>query len=162
MIKLSSGRAGVSLAVFATALVAGVGTAEARPIRGPMARAERRVWRAQAAVERELARPAGRGRVIEVPPRPARSGGVADAGAAVVSETPRPVAPPPAAPASAAPPPTRASVARTSLEAPLPEPVAAPPAEPAADGTVSVLVRPAGSPPVQAPEPLRFPGPVQP
>ena len=45
MIKLSSGRAGVSLAVFATALVAGVGTAEARPIRGPMARAERRVWR---------------------------------------------------------------------------------------------------------------------
>lgn len=179
MSSLSSRLVVVRVALVVAAFAAGAGVAEARPVRGPVARAERRVFRAQMALERELARPLGRVRVIEVPVYPVAPGGVPGALAEGILP---PAAPAPAAqaavtaPAQAAVrppvPPTaggaQAGVARTAFEAPLPEPVAAPQPEPepAADGTVSVLVRPdsqpAGSPPARAAEPLLFPGAAQP
>ncbi len=117
-------------------------TAEARPLRGPLLRAERRLARAEAALERE---------------------------AASLPRNPKPAEPPKAAtpkPQAAAPKPQAASrpeVARTGYEAPVrpvPTPVAgtsSAAAEPAADGTVSVLVRPEATKADQPAEPLRFP-----
>jgi hypothetical protein len=158
---------GMPVAFAAAACVAGSGIAEARPVRGPVARAERRVWRAQMALERELTRPLGRGRVIEAPADPRAPGGMA--GSATEAVVPSAAAAPRArtiAPTPAAAAPTGAGVARTAFEGPLPEPIAVPEsaaaAEPAADGTVSVLVRPAESQPARAAEPLLFPGASQP
>lgn len=182
MRSLSSRSAVARVALVAAACVAGAGVAEARPVRGPVARAERRVFRAQMALERELARPLGRVRVIEVPVYPVLPGGMPGAVAEGVlppvaaSPAAQPVVPapapgqaavrPPVPPAAGGAPAAQAGVARTAFEAPLPEPVAAPQPEPAADGTVSVLVRPeaqpAGSPPARAAEPLLFPGASQP
>ncbi|MEI6241095.1 MAG: hypothetical protein WCR51_11940 [Planctomycetia bacterium] len=122
---------------------------DARPPRGPIMRAERRVARAQAALDRELVKPPARPRVLE---RMAEAG--RDTAGSAQATNPR------------------GDVARTAYEAQVPTPAApaagdaAPPAarEPAADGTYSVLVRPEGAPatpataaPAQAGEPLRFP-----
>jgi hypothetical protein len=183
MSNLSSRLVVVRVALVVAAFAARAGVAEAWPVRGPVARAERRVFRAQMALERELARPLGRVRVIEVPVYPVLPGGVPGAAAvgvlppvasasAAESVVPAPAPAqaavrPPVPPAAGA---AQAGVARTAFEAPLPEPVAAPQPkaapEPAADGTVSVLVRPesqpAGSPPARAAEPLLFPGAAQP
>jgi hypothetical protein len=183
MSNLSSRPVVVRVALVVVAFVAAASVAHARPVRGPVARAERRVFRAQMALERELARPPGRVRVIEVPVYPVLPGAVPGAVAEGILP---PVAPAPAAQAAVPAPAPRqaavrppvppaaggaqAGVARTAFEAPLPEPVAAPQPkaapEPAADGTVSVLVRPdsqpAGSPPAGPAEPLLFPGAAQP
>lgn len=110
--------------------------AEARPLRGPLLRAERRVIRAEAALEREAARAANRPRGVE------RTAAAETAAAPPAKPLP-PAGPTPANPVTPA-----AAVMPAAVEAP---------GEPAADGTVSVLVRPesaAKSPP----EPLRFPG----
>lgn len=184
MTGLSNRLAAVRLAGIVTVCVLGAGVAEARPVRGPLARAERRVIRAQAAFDRELARPLGRVRLIEVPVYPVSPGAVPAVGAAAIpspavpaaaqaaAAAPARVARPPEPRAAAASPKTEPGVARAGFEAQLPEPVSSPreaaATEPAADGTVSVLVRPdappAGSPPVQerAAEPLLFPGSSQP
>lgn len=188
MSRLSNLSVAVRVAVFSAAFLGWGSVAEAWPIRGPVARAERRVWRAQMALERELTRPVGRVRVIEVPAYPVVPGAVPVAGAQVivppavptpaaqaVVPTPAPAQAavrPPVPPTAATPPQAPNGVARTAFEAPLPEPVATPqpaaPPDPAADGTVSVLVRPeaqpAGAPPAQerAGEPLLFPGAAQP
>lgn len=172
MIELSNRLGVVRVAGFAVAVVVCAGVAEAWPIRGPVARAERRVIRAQVALERELARPLGRVRVVEVPAPPAQALTPTPAPA---QATARPLAPPAAA-AAAAPAP-QPGVARTAFEAPLPTQAAdaprpASPTEPASDGTVSVLVRPETKAPNQQPaqqpaqqrpaEPLLFPGSAQP
>lgn len=171
MRRISKWLVGVPVAFAAAACVAGSGIAEARPVRGPVARAERRVWRAQIALERELTRPVGRGRVIELTAEPPAPAGMRGAGteAVVPFATPAPLArtiAPTPSPTPAAVAPRRAGVARTAFEGPLPEPIAVPgsaaAAEPAADGTVSVLVRPAESKPAGAAEPLLFPGASQP
>lgn len=117
--------------------------AQARPLRGPLLRAERRLARAQAALDREAA--------------PASN----------VAKVPKPAEPPKAAassPRAAAPSQAASSgVTRTGYEAPVrpvPTPAfaaASPAAEPAADGTVSVLVRPETPKADQPVEPLRFP-----
>lgn len=154
--------------------IASAGVAEAWPVRGPVARAERRVFRAQLALERELNRPLVRGRVIEVPTHAGLPGGVPGGGAGVPAPAqvtaaaaqvaaPLPVPAPgtarrpdqQAAAASATPQP---GVARTAFETPAP----------AADGTVSVLIRPEAPPAASSPaqeraaEPLLFPGTSQP
>lgn len=182
----------VRVAVVAVACVAPGGIAEAWPVRGPVARAERRVFRAQMALERELARPLGRVRVIEVPVYPVQPGGIPGAGpevilpAEAVSSPGQPPAPAPLAtraadrpiggiPAPRVAPGAAAStgVAPAAFETAAPArspagPSPASAANPAADGTVSVLVRPeaaaAGSQPAQEPaaEPLLLPGPSQP
>lgn len=184
MRRLSNLSMAVRLALFSAGFAGVAGVAEARPIRGPVARAERRVWRAQMALERELTRPVGRARVIEVPAYPVLPGAVPAVGPQVIvppavpapaaqAVVPAPVPTqaavrPPVPPTAATPPLAPTGVARTAFEAPLPEPVATPtPAAlpaPAADGTVSVLVRPeaapTGAPPAQerSGEPLLFPG----
>lgn len=133
------------------------GSAEARPLRGPVMRAERRVARAEAALERELGRP---------PERPRTAALAAEARRAQTA-TRNPASPaPPRAPQarSAAPAPTpapqsRDEVARAAFESPAQPGRRAD--EPAEDGTYSVLVRPdAASEKADGPrqgEPLRFP-----
>lgn len=181
-------RAGVVRLVGVSAAVLCCGTvAQARPMRGPVARAERRVIRAQMALERELGRPLGFVRVNEVPaqplgqavnqpinqaappvaggaiPRPAQPGAVP--AVAPMAERPQPaVRPLDAGAAAAIPPGGQPAVARAAFEAGLPR-RSAPAAEQAADGTVSVLVRPDREPPAaaqvpqeRAEEPLLFPG----
>jgi len=159
MHKVLNRAAALHLLAWAAATVVGSGVAEARPIRGPVGRAERRVFRAQMALERELARPQGRARVIEVPAQAVER-------PAIPAQPTRPPEPRAAAAASQA----EQGVVRTAFEAPVPRPAAADapqpvtPPEPAADGTVSVLVRPEAEPRAQerAAEPLLFPGAAQP
>jgi hypothetical protein len=161
----------VRVAVVAAACVAAGGIAEARPARGPVARAERRVFRAQMALERELARPVGRVQVIQVPVFPAQPGGIPNS---IPNSIPGaiPGAIPGGIPAAAAAP-AATGVAPAAFEAAAPPrspagPSPASAATPAADGTVSVLVHSeasaAGAQPAQepAPEPLLLPRPSQP
>lgn len=151
--------AGLAVAI----LVGAAGPAEARPVRGPVMRAERRVARAQAVLERELARPTDRSRVAERTAGPGRA--AATPTPAAQPDAPAKAAAASAAPAKPLPAPARGGVAKATFESPAPTPAAvgdAAPAtgEPAADGTFSVLVRPegdAGAKPAQAGEPLRFP-----
>ena len=163
------------LCLAAGGLAVWAGGADARPLRGPLLRAERRVVRAQAALDRELARPPVRGRVVErgLEPGPAATTAAAPGAASPARPaTSAATALPPTAARAAEPRPASAprpepEVARAGYESPVPpaaagEPRSAP-ARPAADGTVSVLVRP-GSVPATPPaaqersvEPLRFP-----
>jgi len=166
MRNVSNRAAAVYLVAWMAATVVGPGVADARPIRGPVARAERRMFRAQMALERELARPLGRAGVIEVPAQAVER-------AATPAQPTRPPEPRAAAAAAAAPQ-AESGVARAAFEAPVPRPATADaprpaaPSEPAADGTVSVLVRPEAQPAAQpkaqepAAEPLLFPGTSQP
>jgi len=135
--------------------------AEARPLRGPLMRAERRMARAQAVIERERV-VAPRAVSATAPVPRVATGSEAAAGSppapnnAVKSAAP--TGPRAAAPERAAPQP---EVARAGYEAPVrPLPAAggsSAAAEPAADGTVSVLVRPDAPRADQPAEPLRFP-----
>lgn len=169
MTGLGSGvflRRGISAAGLAAAMVVGAsGAADARPVRGPLMRAERRVARAQAVLERELARPQDRPRAAERIAAQARD--AASPTPAAKPDAPAKAAAAPAAPAKPLPLPARGGVAQATFEAPAatlaPTPAAA--REPAADGTYSVLVRPegdAGAKPAQAGQPLRFPDPSTP
>ena len=162
---------GVSAAIFCCS-----GVAEAWPVRGPVARAERRVIRAQMALERDLGRAIGRGRVIEVPVYPVERGMVPFADGEVpppapatavpaAAAVPQPVVRPLAAGAAAAatPPAGEPQVARATFETRSPQ-RPAPSTEQAADGTVSVLVHPEAetrgseAPQERSVEPLLFPG----
>lgn len=124
-------------------------TAEARPLRGPLLRAERRLARAEAALEREAAS-------LPRNPKPAEPPKAATPRPQAAARKPQPAAPRPQAA-------SQPEVARTGYEAPVrpvPTPVAgtsSAAAEPAADGTVSVLVRPEATKADQPAEPLRFP-----
>ena len=177
MAGLGSGlflRRGITAAGLAAAMVVGAsGAADARPVRGPLMRAERRVARAQAVLERELARPQDRPRAAERIAAQARD--AASPTPAAKPDAPAKAAAAPAAPANPLALPARGGVAQATFEAPAatlaPTPAAASDAanaaalEPAADGTISVLVRPegeAGAKPAQAGEPLRFPDPSTP
>lgn len=126
------------------AVVMGSGVAEAWPARGPVARAERRVFRAQMALERELARPLGRVRVIEVPVYPMYPGGPPAAAALL----PPGAAPPPGAlsPPDAVLPP---AVSATPRMTPAPAHVLAPAPEtlPAVDPLPEPRAVPAASAP---------------
>jgi hypothetical protein len=171
---------GFAFGVALSAIVVLPGLAEARPVRGPVMRVERRVARVQAMLERERER-------AQAPARPRVADARRDAATAGTAAVDRPrpasgtptAAPPAAAAASGAhvaapakPPAASApGVARAGYEAPVPTPASeaasrAPsvPGEPAADGTFSVLVQPQGAAPTslpsaggQAGEPLRFP-----
>lgn len=121
---------------FMVFMAIGLAPAEARPLRVPLLRAERRVIRAEAALEREAARAANRPRGVE------RTAAAETAPAPPAKPLP-PTGPTPANPVTPA-----AAVTPAAVEAP---------GEPAADGTVSVLVRPESAA-KSAPEPLRFPG----
>ena len=159
-------RTTVFLALAAGALAPDA--AEAWPFRSPVVRAERRVARAQAAMDRldrELDRSSARLRVAEQRYEPGRARAIPPAapfGAApVVVEPPAVVRP--AAPGVAGEPrptPAAGGVARATYEtlprpAPSPTPAAAP--QPAEDGTVSVLAQPNAERPAQPSAPLRFP-----
>lgn len=167
----------VCLAGACVLVVLGVDVAEARPFRGPLGRAERRLARAQATLERELARPQGRARA-EV--QPAEAGRVPAAATPAPAPTqvksPPALVPPPTPQAAARAPEPRPAVnpaspqakqpelARTAFESPVPASVS----EPAADGTVSVLVRPGAEAPAAkaaqppAGDPLLFPESAKP
>jgi len=175
--KRNSTRAGVvHLVGVSAAVLCCAGVAEAWPVRGPVARAERRVIRAQMALERDLGRAIGRGRVIEVPVYPVERGMVPVAGGEVPPPAPAAAVPAAAAPpqpgvrrldeaaaAAATRPAGEPQVARAAFETRLPQ-RPAPSAERAPDGTVSVLVRPDAEPAdsqvpqERAVEPLLFPG----
>ena len=142
-------RRGISAAGLAAAMVVGAsGAADARPVRGPLMRAERRVARAQAVLERELARPQDRPRAAERIAAQARD--AASPTPAAKPDAPAKAAAAPAAPAKQLDLPARGGVAQATFESLAPTPAAASDAaggavrEPAADGTYSVLVRPEG------------------
>ena len=150
------------------------GQVEARPVRGPVLRAERRLARAQALLERERTQ-------VPARPRPADARRDQATGDTAAAEKPR-VPTAAAEPAATTAPGTRAAapakpaataapgVARAAYEAPVPTPAdeggAAPASrgEPAADGTYSVLVpapaaaaKASSDAGTQAGSPLRFP-----
>ena len=166
-------RPGAALGAALVLTIGFAGSAEARPVRGPVLRAERRLARAQALLERERTQVPSRPRMADLRRDPAT-------GDTAAAEKPgAPTAAPPAATttpgtqaaAPAKPPVTTApGVARAAYEAPVPTPAdkggAAPASrgEPAADGTYSVLVQPEGATAkapsdagTQAGSPLRFP-----
>lgn len=136
----SGGRCWTAIGLAMATVLGTAAVAEARPVRGPVVRAERRIARALAALDRERAQASAR------------------AQAAAEAK--------PAAPTAAA---GAGDVARTAYEAPVPKQAAAiagsaASREPAADGTVSVLVQPGAAAPTPAAsstaqpgEPLRFP-----
>ena len=146
---------GAALGAALVLIIGFAGSVEARPVRGPVLRAERRLARVQALLEREQTQVPARPRMADMRRDPAT-------GDAAAAETPRspagvPTAAPPGATttpgtqatAPAKPPVTTApGVARAAYEAPVPTPAdengAAPASrgEPAADGTYSVLVQP--------------------
>jgi len=168
---------GAALGAALVLIVGFAGPVEARPVRGPVLRAERRLARAQALLERERTQVPARPRMADLRRDPAT-------GDTAAAEKPRvptgtPTAAPPAAtttPGTQAAAPAKPSVtaapgvARAAYEAPVPTPAdegAAAPAsrgEPAADGTYSVLVQPQGAAAkapsdagTQSGSPLRFP-----
>lgn len=168
---------GATLGAALVLIIGVAGSVEARPVRGPVLRVERRLARVQALLERERTQVPARPRMADVRRDPATG----DAAAAEKPRSPAgaPTAAPPAATttpaaqaaAPAKPPVTTApGVARAAYEAPVPTPAdeggAAPASrgEPAADGTYSVLVQPEGAAAkaasdggTQAGSPLRFP-----
>jgi len=153
--RTGAGRAGwPAVAAWTVAMLALTANAEARP-RGPVMRAERRLARAEAGLDREEARTRAAQRAGEVR-REAEAARPAPA-------TPRPAtaarpALPPSRPRAAEP--TPAQVAPAAFEDPVPPgparaaPSVTRPGEPAEDGTYSVLVRPEAA---AQPAPLAFP-----
>jgi hypothetical protein len=139
------------------------GSAHARPLRGPVMRAERRVARVEALIERELGRPSARQRPQAAAPAKAApaaaatapTAATATAGSGSPASATSPALAPSGAPAKPLAAPAAGGVAKAAFDAPTP----------AADGTFSVLVRPEGDAappasagqPAQAGEPLRFP-----
>jgi chemosensory pili system protein ChpA (sensor histidine kinase/response regulator) len=160
----SGGRCWAAIGLAMASVVGVSGAVEARPVRGPVVRAERRIARALAALDRERAQASARAQAAgqAKPAAPAQ----AAAQAKPASPTLAAAEAKPAAPTAAD---GARDVARTAYEAPVPKQAAAiagsaASREPAADGTVSVLVQPrvdaptpAASSAAQPGEPLRFP-----
>jgi len=164
VIGSSGGRCWAAIGLAMASVVGMSGAVEARPVRGPVVRAERRIARALAALDRERAQASARAQALAPAPAAAPAKPAATAQAAAQAK-----------PAAEAKPtvPTAADgardVARTAYEAPVPKQAgaiagSAASREPAADGTVSVLVQPGADAPTPAAnsaaqpgEPLRFP-----
>ena len=172
----SGGRCWAAIGLAMATVVGMTGVAEARPVRGPVVRAERRIARALAALDRERAQASARGQALP-PAQPAAAAQAAapakPAAPAQAAAQAKPASPTlaaaeakPAAPMAAT---GARDVARTAYEAPVPKQAgsiagSAASREPAADGTVSVLVQPGADAPTPAAssaaqpgEPLRFP-----
>jgi hypothetical protein len=172
----SGGRCWAAIGLAMASVVGMSGAVEARPVRGPVVRAERRIARALAALDRERAQASARAQAAgpaqaasqAKPTQPTQAAGPTQAAALAKPASPTQAAAEakPAAPTAAA---GAGDVARTAYEAPVPKQAAAiagsaASREPAADGTVSVLVQPGAAAPTPAAssaaqpgEPLRFP-----
>jgi hypothetical protein len=172
----SGGRCWAAIGLAMASVVGMSGAVEARPVRGPVVRAERRIARALAALDRERAQASARAQAAgpaqaasqAKPTQPTQAAGPTQAAALAKPASPTQAAAEakPAAPTAAA---GAGDVARTAYEAPVPKQAAAIAGsaanrEPAADGTVSVLVQPGAAAPTPAAsstaqpgEPLRFP-----
>jgi len=160
----SGGRCWAAIGLAMATVVGMAGAVEARPVRGPVVRAERRIARALAALDRERAQASARGQAV--PPAQPAAAAQAAAPAKPASPTLAAAEAKPTAPTAAD---GARDVARTAYEAPAPKPAgsiagSAASREPAADGTVSVLVQPGADAPTPAAnsaaqpgEPLRFP-----
>jgi hypothetical protein len=166
----SGGRCWAAIGLAMASVVGMSGAVEARPVRGPVVRAERRIARALAALDRERAQASARAQAAgpaqaasqAKPTQPTQAAALAKP----ASPTQAAAEAKPAAPTAAA---GAGDVARTAYEAPVPKKAAAIAGsaanrEPAADGTVSVLVQPGAAAPTPAAsstaqpgEPLRFP-----
>jgi hypothetical protein len=166
----SAGRCWAAIGLAMASVVGMSGAVEARPVRGPVVRAERRIARALAALDRERAQASARAQALApaqpVAPAPAAAPAKPAATAQAAAQAKPAAEAKPTAPTAAD---GARDVARTAYEAPVPKQAgaiagSAASREPAADGTVSVLVQPGADAPTPAAssaaqpgEPLRFP-----
>ena len=170
VIGSSGGRCWAAIGLAMASVVGMSGAVEARPVRGPVVRAERRIARALAALDRERAQASARAQALApaqpVAPAPAAAPAKPAATAQAAAQAKPAAEAKPTAPTAAD---GARDVARTAYEAPVPKQAgaiagSAASREPAADGTVSVLVQPGADAPTPAAnsaaqpgEPLRFP-----